>query len=325
MLQLRARLLWLITFTSLYNLVTFFIDQFSHHREINSSILIATSSQVSLLFVSIYGISQRRWNEDNLRLKLTAFVLWIICLIANSWNIFSWSSENNVSSWIAFINSLGVPLINSIYNHISFLHSFFYTNEFVEGGALISTFNGGISFSWLLYNLSLFTLFIFESIRYTSYLNNPRFSDPEYSQRYKSEIARIESSPHIQFNRTTDKLICDRCGGKIEVGHAFCATCGGAIEWSSNNKMRNQILKPTLTKRRVFYGFWIGFNVIYGWQFLVNMSKPVDKFRAVCDWPGVVCGPSAQDQALNALGNLILWNLIFWGARYFFRRKKSSS
>jgi len=57
-------------------------------------------------------------------------------------------------------------------------------------------------------------------------------------------------------------------------------------------------------------------------QFFASASQPVDRFRFLCN-AEVACGPSSQDKALNALGNLLLWNFLFWAFRYFYRKRQS--
>ena len=77
------------------------------------------------------------------------------------------------------------------------------------------------------------------------------------------------------------------------------------------------------TKGKIFYGSWIFINIVFVLQFLNQSTKPVDRLRSVCNWDGVDCAPSADELAGQALGNLILWNLMFFAFRFIYNKRKN--
>ena len=120
---------------------------------------------------------------------------------------------------------------------------------------------------------------------------------------------------------------CSECGKDLIAGQKFCANCGVEIEWTVE-ELKTAILtelegsrKGMSTRKKFFLGGWALINFIYVVQLIESAVTPVDRFRSVCNWAYVTCGPSAQDKFNNALGNLLLWNLIFLGIWLYKRRK----
>lgn len=123
---------------------------------------------------------------------------------------------------------------------------------------------------------------------------------------------------------------CHSCGKALEDAPAFCPSCGTALRKSpvANNQQPTSSLGifkrywNRSIKGRVFYGAWVLLNVSNGINLIVSASAPKDRFRSVCEWEGVNCPPSAEEQALQSFFNLILWNVLFWTFRFFYKRRQ---
>jgi zinc-ribbon domain len=125
----------------------------------------------------------------------------------------------------------------------------------------------------------------------------------------------------------SNHMTCSECGEDLKAGHKFCSKCGAEIEWTVES-LREAISAELSEDKKVkssgkkwFLGFWIFINMIYVSQFFVASSQPVDRFRFLCNTE-VTCGPSSQDKAMNAFGNLLIWNLIFLGIWIYRKRKR---
>ena len=118
---------------------------------------------------------------------------------------------------------------------------------------------------------------------------------------------------------------CQSCGGALDKSPAFCPACGSSVIPGAENAKSPGIFArywQQSVKGRIFYGAWILLNVSNGLNLIVASNAPKDRFRSVCNWEGVDCPPSAEEQAMQSLFNLVLWNLLFWGFRYFYRKRQ---
>jgi hypothetical protein len=123
---------------------------------------------------------------------------------------------------------------------------------------------------------------------------------------------------------------CQSCGGALDKSPAFCPACGSAINSSStifNAEPANiygifrRYWKKSV-KGRIFYGTWVLLNISNGINLIVSSSAPKDRFRNVCGWEGVNCPPSAEEQAVQSLVNLVILNILFWTFRYFYKKRQ---
>jgi len=123
---------------------------------------------------------------------------------------------------------------------------------------------------------------------------------------------------------------CQSCGGALDKSPAFCPSCGSAINGSSIGPNPEPIKSDGIFRRywkksvkgRIFYGAWVLLNISNGVNLIVSSSAPKDRFRNVCEWEGVNCPPSAEEQAMQSLFNLVVWNILFWTFRYFYKKRK---
>lgn len=123
---------------------------------------------------------------------------------------------------------------------------------------------------------------------------------------------------------------CSKCGRSLTESSSFCPNCGASLNPSLKAKVADSPGSNNIFKRywrksvkgRIFYGAWVLINISNGSNLLVSASAPKDRFRSVCNWEGVNCPPSAEQQALQSLFNLVLWNIFFWAFRYFYRKKQ---
>ena len=124
---------------------------------------------------------------------------------------------------------------------------------------------------------------------------------------------------------------CSVCGEGLNNSPSFCPSCGSSIDKAnlvstSFTEGSDGLFKRywrRSVKARLFYGAWVLLNVTNGINLIVSSSAPKDRFRSVCEWEGVQCPPSAEEQALQSLFNLILWNVLFWTFRHFYRKRHS--
>lgn len=109
--------------------------------------------------------------------------------------------------------------------------------------------------------------------------------------------------------------------GSLVITNVLFLAARGLYKYFKNRRENGWNAGEAMSKRKKwFVGFWIFINFIFVSQFFASSSQPVDRFRSLCN-SEVVCGPSAQDKALNALGNLLVWNLIFLGIWLYKKRK----
>jgi hypothetical protein len=110
----------------------------------------------------------------------------------------------------------------------------------------------------------------------------------------------------------------------------FCPNCGSSLKSANQVSEGSKPKVEGLFKRywqrsvkaRLFYGAWVLLNISNGINLIVSSSAPKDRFRSVCEWEGVNCPPSAEEQALQSLFNLVLWNVLFWTCRHFYRKRQ---
>lgn len=131
---------------------------------------------------------------------------------------------------------------------------------------------------------------------------------------------------------TTGPRYCSSCGTILDSSSRFCATCGTPIRTEneapsvtaeSNRGFFKKYWERSI-KARIFYGLWVLLNVSNILALFSAASEPVDRFRSVCGWEGVSCGPSSQDRMGQAVLNLIIWNSLFWGFRFFYKKRQKS-
>lgn len=123
---------------------------------------------------------------------------------------------------------------------------------------------------------------------------------------------------------------CQSCGGAIDKSAAFCPSCGSSINDAVVTSAAPKTKNPGILSRywkmsvkgKIFYGAWVFLNISNGLNLISASSAPKDRFRSVCNWEGVNCPPSAQEQAVQSFFNLVFWNLFFWGFRYFYRKRQ---
>lgn len=145
------------------------------------------------------------------------------------------------------------------------------------------------------------------------------------SSRKIGVSALIEGSMGENCKMTQNPKFCQSCGGRLEESPAFCPSCGSSILSRTSSEKRAGVFARywrQSVKGRIFYGAWILLNVSNGLNLIVVSSAPKDRFRNVCNWEGVNCAPSAEEQAIQSLFNLVLLNLLFWGFRTFYRKKQ---
>jgi hypothetical protein len=124
--------------------------------------------------------------------------------------------------------------------------------------------------------------------------------------------------------------LCRSCGSSLSETSRFCPSCGRAAN-NVNQKSAKSSANPDgflkqfwrrSIKARIFYGLWVLLNLSNLGLILSAASQPVDRFRGVCDWEGVDCDPSSQDQISQGVFNLVFWNLAFWCFRYFYKKRQ---
>lgn len=126
---------------------------------------------------------------------------------------------------------------------------------------------------------------------------------------------------------------CPSCGSPLSDAPRFCHSCGLKLMRTAAPNVSGPNTSDGLFRRywrrsvkgRIFYGAWVLLNITNGVNLIASSSAPEDRFRGVCEWEGVNCPPSAEEQAMQSLFNLILWNTLFWAFRYFYKRRQASS
>ena len=124
---------------------------------------------------------------------------------------------------------------------------------------------------------------------------------------------------------------CSNCGQELVNSPAFCPSCGSELKKpsvkanSESSKTDGFLVRywKRSVKAKIFYGVWVFLNFSNIVALFSAASAPVDRFRSVCGWEGVSCGPSSQEKVGQALLNLIIWNLAFWTFRYFYKKRQS--
>ena len=130
---------------------------------------------------------------------------------------------------------------------------------------------------------------------------------------------------------STHSNFCVSCGTGLTDSPKFCPNCGAATGQITPNifvKEGNEGVWKRFwrksAKAKIFYSLWVLLNVTNILTLISAASAPVDRFRSVCGWDGVTCGPSSQAQMGQALLNLVIWNSTFWAFRYFHRKRRRS-
>lgn len=126
---------------------------------------------------------------------------------------------------------------------------------------------------------------------------------------------------------------CPSCGASLSGQPRYCQSCGLRLTRASVPSLAGSSKSDGLFRRywnrsvkgRIFYGAWVLLNITNGVNLIASSAAPKDRFRSVCEWEGVNCPPSAEEQAMQSLFNLILWNTLFWTFRYFYKRRQVSS
>lgn len=129
---------------------------------------------------------------------------------------------------------------------------------------------------------------------------------------------------------SSEPNFCSSCGSGLNNSPTFCPNCGNQIETTPRESVDVSISGGGILRRywrrsikaRVFYGLWVLLNFTNVLTFFSSSTAPVDRFRGVCTWEGVSCGPSSQEQMTQAVLNLIIWNLSFWAFRYFYKKRQ---
>jgi len=129
---------------------------------------------------------------------------------------------------------------------------------------------------------------------------------------------------------SSEPNFCSSCGASLNNSPSFCPSCGSSVKKPNQVSSASTVSSDGFFKRywrrsvkaRIFYGAWVLLNVTNGINLIVSSSAPKDRFRSVCEWEGVNCPPSAEEQALQSFFNLILWNVLFWTFRYFYIKRK---
>ena len=125
---------------------------------------------------------------------------------------------------------------------------------------------------------------------------------------------------------------CVACGASLVEASKFCSGCGTPVttvkpvldpESANNFGFWKRYWRKSL-KAKIFYGLWVFLNFTNILTFFSAANAPVDRFRSVCGWEGVSCGPSSQDRMGQAVLNLIIWNSLFWGFRFFYKKRQSN-
>ena len=132
------------------------------------------------------------------------------------------------------------------------------------------------------------------------------------------------------FSVTTAPNFCPSCGSGLEGTPSFCPSCGARVSEiaQANINSTGQVglwsrYWKRSVKAKIFYGLWVFLNFSNVVALFSAASAPVDRFRSVCGWEGVSCGPSSEEKVGQALLNLIIWNLAFWTFRYFYKKRQS--
>jgi hypothetical protein len=127
-------------------------------------------------------------------------------------------------------------------------------------------------------------------------------------------------------------IYCVSCGSENASIANYCQSCGKQIPRLSDlteSPKRNlrMNVKNLSIKGKIFYASWIFINIIFISEYFVGASKPVDRFRSLCTTENLNCAPSGQEMMDHALGNLIMWNLIFVVFRWIYTKyqKKRSN
>jgi hypothetical protein len=126
---------------------------------------------------------------------------------------------------------------------------------------------------------------------------------------------------------------CGSCGAGLKDSPSFCPACGTTVNKTNRVSATITVSSDGFLKRfwkksikaRIFYGLWVLLNFTNILTFFSSASAPVDRFRSVCGWEGVSCAPSSQDRMSQAVLNLIIWNLLFWGFRFFYKKRQSKN
>ena len=129
---------------------------------------------------------------------------------------------------------------------------------------------------------------------------------------------------------SSEPNFCSSCGASLNNSPAFCPSCGSSVKKPDQVPTASTVSSDGFLKRywrrsvkaKFFYGAWVLLNVTNGINLIVSSSAPKDRFSSVCEWEGVNCPPSAEEQAQQSLFNLILWNVLFWTFRYFYRKRQ---
>lgn len=120
-------------------------------------------------------------------------------------------------------------------------------------------------------------------------------------------------------------MFCVSCGVENTDSASFCQSCGkkiprlGELKNDSKTSLFSKISALSV-KGKFFYGAWVFINIIFVSEYISGSLKPIDRFQSLCTTENLNCAPTGQEMMDHALGNLILWNIIFIVFRLLYKR-----
>jgi len=210
MKSLIVRRLLLATFiASTYNTLSYFYAwiKYTEHDYADLS-LWALFPQNTLSIIIFY-----LWRKDELSPNLNKFFRWVLSLwlvtyllAVLSWYPYFIEIGKQWPGWSSFAQGFGFPIFISG----APLNGLFHSPIFYDGANPSWFFDGGISFSWLVFNI-LATVLIFVMYRFIKSLN--------LEGKSKKIFSPVEAK---------DGLICT-CATPVVGDSSLCGSCGGAV------------------------------------------------------------------------------------------------
>lgn len=198
--SMQVKVALLVIFAGLYNAITYIFDSFTHR--VTDGEIWPFVSLITQLILVIYLIINLKTNKLTNKINRHLFfvlILWLITSVVNGKN---WIFDNEIREWPYWHGLLQMnffPIIDITLDTPTPLFGLFHSNK---GNIWTdpSYFDGGIAFSWYLFNIFSMCLIVIliDKLR----------------REYKTE----------SISKTL--VYCSSCGTQSQGPHTFCFNCG---------------------------------------------------------------------------------------------------
>jgi len=182
---------------SFYNLIIFIINGL--WLGFNKWGLLTLIPQTLFLMVLVLKVKRIWFNKSSYKYLLTVSILWMSCVLINGKEWIFPSEPTEWPYWYGLMQTNGFPIIDMKLKTPIPLFGFFHSpkgNVWVDG----SYFDGGVTFSWLFFNILSVILL---------------------ATLFKSLLSKV-----VIADSNLYKAYCSNCGVKLESTFAFCNKCG---------------------------------------------------------------------------------------------------